>query len=158
MKADNSSRGMRNNNPLNIRHGKSRWQGMTEVQPDREFVSFRTLAYGYRAAWVLLNNYRFHLAKQGLCYNVTNIIRRWAPPEDRNDTTRYVDTVTRLSGLDRLAELPSATTPEGAEQIARPIVAMTCVECGLRPDFVAREPIAHGYHLAFGRRLAAASF
>ena len=151
----NDSRGMRNNNPLNIRHGRSQWLGMADYQSDKEFVTFRTLAYGYRAAWVLLNNYRVHLAKQGLCYNVTNIIRRWAPPEDRNDTTRYVDTVTRLSGLDRLAELPPATTPEGAAQMARLIVAMTCVECGLRPDFVAREPIAHGYHLAFGRRLAA---
>ena len=64
MKADNSSRGMRNNNPLNIRHGRSQWHGM----------------------------------------------------------------------------------------------AMACVECGLQPDFVAREPIAHGYQLAFGRRLAAVSF
>ena len=158
MEKGNSSRGMRNNNPLNIRHGKSHWQGMAEVQPDREFVSFRTLAYGYRAAWVLLNNYRFHLAKQGLCYNVTNIVRRWAPPEDRNDTARYVDSVTRISGLDPHVELLPATTSEGAAQIARLIVAMTCVECGLRPDYVAREPIAHGYHLAFGRRLAAVNF
>ena len=154
----NDSRGMRNNNPLNIRHGRSQWLGMSDCQFDKEFVTFRTLAYGYRAAWVLLNNYRVHLAQEGKLYNVTNIIRRWAPPEDRNDTTRYVDTVTRLSGLDRLAELPPATTPEGAAQMAKLIVAMTCVECGLQPDFVAREPIAHGYHLAFGRRLAAANF
>ena len=150
-----SSRGMRNHNPLNIRHGKSRWQGMADIQPDKEFVTFRSLAYGYRAAWVLLHNYRLHLARRGLNYNVSNIIHRWAPPEDRNDTGRYVDTVTRISGLDRLAELPPATTPEGARQMDRLIVAMTCVECGLRPDFVAREPISKGYYLAFGRRLAA---
>ena len=34
------TRGMRNNNPLNIRHGKSRWVGMAEQQSDRAFVQF----------------------------------------------------------------------------------------------------------------------
>lgn len=151
------SRGMRNNNPLNIRHGKSRWQGMADYQPDKDFVVFRTLTYGYRAAWVLLDNYRFHLTREGKPYNVTNIIRRWAPPQDRNDTARYVQTVTRLSGLDPLAELPRATTLEGGSRLARLIVAMTCVECGLQPDYVAREPIASGYFLAFRRNLCLAT-
>ena len=65
METNNTSRGMRNNNPLNIRHGKSRWQGMDDMQLDKEFVTFETLAYGYRAAWVLIDNYRFHLARAG---------------------------------------------------------------------------------------------
>ena len=51
MKADNSSRGMRNNNPLNIRHGRSQWLGMADYQSDKEFVTFRTLAYGYHLAF-----------------------------------------------------------------------------------------------------------
>ena len=146
------SRGMRNNNPLNIRHGKSRWQGMADYQPDKEFVTFRTLAYGYRAAWVLIDNYRFHLAAQGLRYNVSNIIRRWAPPADGNDTTAYVATVARIAGLDPQAELPPANTPEGGLLIARLIAAMTCVECGLQPDRVEWEALREGYRLAFGQR------
>ena len=148
---------MRNNNPLNIRHGKSRWQGMADMQLDKEFVTFETLAYGYRAAWVLIDNYRFHLARAGKRYNVSDIIHRWAPPADRNDTARYVETVRRISGLDPLATLPAATTPEGAEQLSRIILAMTCVECGLQHDYVAREPIASGYFLAFRRNLCLAT-
>ena len=148
-----TSRGMRNNNPLNIRHGKSRWQGMADMQLDKEFVTFETLAYGYRAAWVLIDNYRFHLARAGKQYNMSDIIHRWAPPADRNDTARYVETVRRISGLDPLATLPAATTPEGAEQLSRLILAMTCVECGLQPEQVSREPIATGYRLAFGKRI-----
>ena len=153
METNNTSRGMRNNNPLNIRHGKSRWQGMAYIQPDKEFVTFKTLAYGYRAAWVLIDNYRFHLTRAGKQYNISNIIHRWAPPADRNDTARYVETVRRISGLDPLDTLPAATTPEGAEQLSRLILAMTCVECGLQPEQVSREPIATGYHLAFHRTL-----
>ena len=29
-------RGLRNNNPLNIRHGQSKWKGRSEEQNDRE--------------------------------------------------------------------------------------------------------------------------
>lgn len=49
--------------------------------------------------------------------------------------------------------LPEAATPEGGPQLERLIVAMACVECGLRPDHVARDPIREGYRLAFGRKL-----
>ena len=64
-----------------------------------------------------------------------------------------METVRRISGLDPLATLPAATTPEGAEQLSRLILAMTCVECGLQPEQVSREPIATGYRLAFGKRI-----
>ena len=32
------TRGIRNHNPLNIRHGKSQWLGMAEQQTDKAFV------------------------------------------------------------------------------------------------------------------------
>ena len=129
------SRGMHNNNQ-NIRHGKSRWQGMADYQPDKVFVTFQILAYDYRATWVLIDNYRFCLAVQGLRYNVSNIIRRWASPADDNDTTAYVATVACISNLDSQVELPPTNTPEGRLLITRLIAVMTCVECGLQPDRV----------------------
>ena len=57
-----SSRSIRNNNPLNIRLGKSRWQGLRKMQEDGAFCQFDSLAYGWRAAFILLtrtyyNNY-----------------------------------------------------------------------------------------------------
>ena len=43
-------RGFRINNPLNIRLGMSRWEGRASVQSDPDFVVFRTMEFGYRAA------------------------------------------------------------------------------------------------------------
>ena len=47
-------RGIRNNNPLNIRRSATRWQGAREEQKDKSFVQFKSMAYGYRAAWKIL--------------------------------------------------------------------------------------------------------
>ena len=52
-----TSRGIRNNNPLNIRHSADRWLGMREEQEDKSFVQFKSMAYGYRAAWRILQTY-----------------------------------------------------------------------------------------------------
>ena len=44
-------RGFRNNNPLNIRRSKDQWKGLAEAQTDRAFVQFKSLEYGWRAAF-----------------------------------------------------------------------------------------------------------
>ena len=51
------SRGIRNNNPGNIRRGSSRWLGLSPLQSDSEFCQFDTLTYGIRALLVLLRSY-----------------------------------------------------------------------------------------------------
>ena len=43
-------RGIRNNNPLNIRINGTKWEGLCPVQTDKSFFQFRTMAHGYRAA------------------------------------------------------------------------------------------------------------
>lgn len=70
-------RGLRNNNPLNIRNGESRWKGMEEREEEKEFVCFLTLSMGYRAAWILLRNYHQRLLNEGKSYTLGNIIERW---------------------------------------------------------------------------------
>ena len=47
-------RGIRNNNPLNIRRSKDQWQGMKKEQTDGAFCQFENLAYGWRASFMLL--------------------------------------------------------------------------------------------------------
>ena len=91
-------RGLRNNNPLNIRHSKDKWQGIATTQTDKEFVQFQTMAYGYRAAWKTLQTYYKRLRERKKHYTVENIIRRWAPPQE-NDTNSYIRTVLALSGI-----------------------------------------------------------
>ena len=143
------TRGQRNNNPLNIRRGTSRWEGRTRVQTDAEFVTFVSMAYGYRAAWKLMETYRLRLMEAGKSFTLENIIHRWAPPEDNNDTTTYLRTVIRLLDykVGGREVLPSPTCKEGHKIFARILAAMTCVECGIKPDEVDRESIEEGWKI-----------
>jgi hypothetical protein len=86
-------RGIRLNNPLNIRHGDP-WLGATKDQPDSSFVQFESPTYGFRAASRLLLNYQ---EKHGLT-SVNAIIARWAPPSE-NDTTAYIDAIAKAVGV-----------------------------------------------------------
>ena len=90
-----TARGIRNDNPLNIRHGKSHWVGMRETQTDRNFVQFKARVYGYRAAFVLLRNY----IRKGVD-SIGKIIARWAPSSDGNNTQSYIDYVAKSTGID----------------------------------------------------------
>ena len=89
-------RGIRNNNPLNIRRSKDLWMGMAEVQNDHAFVQFKSLEYGWRAAFHLLT--RTYYLKYGLG-TIRGIVSRWAP-ESENNTRAYIENVSRLTGID----------------------------------------------------------
>ena len=52
-----TTRGLRNNNPLNIRRNSTKWQGLAEEQKDKEFFTFVAPEWGYRAALRTLRNY-----------------------------------------------------------------------------------------------------
>lgn len=88
------TRGIRNNNPGNIRHGTSRWQGMSAAQPDKEYVTFDSPLYGIRAMAKLLTNYA---SRYGLD-TIRGIITRWAPPIE-NITASYIDNVSTRVGV-----------------------------------------------------------
>lgn len=90
-------RGLRNNNPLNIRRTATLWQGLSKEQNDPDFFQFESMAWGYRAAFVVLRTYR---NRYGI-NTVERIVRRWAPEKDGNDTEYYIRKVTVLTGLER---------------------------------------------------------
>jgi hypothetical protein len=142
-------RGLRNNNPLNIRHGKSQWQGRSKEQNDREFVSFLTKGAGYRAGWKILQTYYETFTKAGKPFNLYNIIHRWAPPEDNNDTARYLHTVLKYTHLAGMQQLPEPRSEDGFMTLQPVFIAMTCVENGIKPEEVPVSAILQGYQLAF---------
>jgi len=82
-------RGIRNNNPGNIRRNGDPWQGLAETQGDKEFFTFATPVYGIRALARTLITYQ---DRHGL-RTIRQIISRWAPPVE-NDTESYVKAVT----------------------------------------------------------------
>ena len=90
-------RGFRNCNPLNIRRTKDQWQGLAEVQTDRAFCLFKTLEYGWRAAFHLLTRTYYHKYR---LYTIKGIVSKWAPESDHNDTTAYIANVSELTGID----------------------------------------------------------
>ena len=141
-------RGIRNNNPLNIRHSADQWQGASETQTDKSFVQFKTMAYGYRAAWRILQTYyeRFHA--QGRGFTVRNILSRWAPPKE-NDTEAYIRTVLQITGLGGKENLLPPSNVDSYDRLAKLISAMTCVECGIAYGQVDKAAICEGYKLAF---------
>jgi hypothetical protein len=150
------TRGIRNNNPLNIRHSADRWQGARKEQTDKAFVQFENMAYGYRAAWKVLDSYWKHFKRERMPFNLQNIIRRWAPPNE-NDTEAYVKTVLRLTSLGGNENLPRPFNGYLLEKLARLLSAMTVVECGIPIGEVDTDAIWEGYDLAFpGKRITRA--
>lgn len=90
-------RGIRNNNPGNIRHGAN-WHGLNPDgrKIDPAFCVFTTSVAGIRAlAKVLINYKRIH----GL-NTVRQIISRYAPPNE-NQTTAYIQSVAKQLGVFR---------------------------------------------------------
>jgi len=117
-------RGIRNNNPLNVRRSKDKWQGLRAIQADAQFCQFETMEYGWRAAFVLLTRTYYHKYR---LYTIRAIISRWAPPNE-NNTRAYIENVARLTGItpDEPLGIPS-------EKPARWIAlgaAMALQECG----------------------------
>ena len=145
-------RGLRNNNPLNIRHSADQWQGARAEQTDESFVQFESMAYGYRAAWKVLESYWKHFHQTGKPYTATTIITRWAPPEE-NDTRAYIRSVLMLTSLGGKENLPQPSRGVDIERLERLLAAMTTLECGVPYREVDKEAIRKGYELAFpGKR------
>ena len=116
-------RGLRNNNPLNIRHNADVFQGEIKGN-DKSFKTFSTMPYGYRAAFVTLATYNVRGQN-----TIEKIIARWAPPSE-NDTEKYIALVERWSGVPRNKKLTAA---DGEDYIMI-VAAMSFMENGINAD------------------------
>lgn len=118
-------RGIRNNNPLNIRKGCN-WYGERHPQVDRDFEEFQSMELGIRAAFILLRNYITGFHGKSFKYNtIRKVIRRWAPPTE-NATQNYIDFVCKQVDKDQ-NEVIYFSDRTTMITMAR---AMAFVECG----------------------------
>ncbi|MBX2809954.1 MAG: structural protein [Cellvibrionaceae bacterium] len=130
-------RGIRNNNPGNIRRTADQWQGMSAVQNDSAFVQFDSPEYGFRAMARILRNYD----KRGL-NTVREIISTYAPATE-NKTEAYIRFV-----VERLNTLPDAALDIEAV-MPELIHAITVFENGLAyADYYSSNTIQQGVALA----------
>lgn len=128
-------RGIRNNNPLNIRIG-NKWEGETSENTDGVFEQFTKMEYGVRAAFILLRRYinRYHLD------TVQKIVSRWAP-RNENHTEKYIKHVCKY-----MAILPTTKIAfEDKTYMFALVHAMAIYECG---QSIPLEVIRRGYKLA----------
>lgn len=143
-----SSRGWRNNNPLNIRRGEQ-WSGLVAKPTDPQFCQFLNMTWGYRAAVKVMKSYARLFAQQGTPWTIDNILHRWAPSHE-NNTDAYLARVLTLMGRDSADDvrLPPIYTKPGQRQLALMMAAMTCVECGCPCSAVPMASLNTGFVLA----------
>lgn len=132
-------RGIRNNNPGNIRHG-AMWQGLADLQPDKSFATFISPEYGLRALARTLNTYQ---TKYGI-NTIRGAISRWAPPIE-NDTEAYIQSVARQVGA----------SPDAPLDFSKLSVIVPMMEAITRHEN-GQNPYGHSVFLA-GAKLAGAT-
>lgn len=114
-------RGLRNNNPGNIRRNSDVFQGEKVPSSDKAFKQFKTMPYGYRAVFCILRTYYRNYSLK----TIRQLIGRWAP-ENENNTSAYVSLVSSYSGIP--ADDPIDI--RSREQMIRIVAAMSRVENG----------------------------
>lgn len=131
-------RGVRNNNPGNLEASSSNpWVGQTGS--DGRFAKFETPEHGIRALGRNLLSYQ----RQGID-TVSDIINRWAPPSDNNDTAAYIKSVCAQLGVK--ADQPlDASNPDTLQALCAAIIKH---ENGSQP--YSNEQLSTGVSAALG--------
>lgn len=124
MRKNELPRGLRNNNPGNIRRNSDVFQGEVNPSRDKEFKQFKSMAYGYRAVFKILSNYYRNYKLD----TIRKMIGRWAP-ENENNTAGYVSLVCSYSGIG-----PDDLISFDREQMIRIVAGMSRVENGKEAD------------------------
>lgn len=128
-------RGIRNNNPLNIRIGNV-WIGEVSDPTDPDFEQFISMVYGVRAGFILIRRYIRHYHRT----TIPQVIAAWAPSNE-NNTTAYIDRVCKVSGIGNDVQLKF----EDEDQMVALVDAMILVECG---QHIQEKIIRDGYKFA----------
>ena len=116
-------RGIRNNNPGNIKYNGTQWQGLANPPTDGTYARFDTALYGLRAIAVIMKTYR---DVHGL-NTVRGIITRWAPPGS-NNTEAYIKDVSQRMGV-----TPDQPLDPGVSTQANLVKAIVMHENGQQP-------------------------
>jgi len=131
-------RGIRNNNPMNIRENQRSdfdWEGEHDEDFDPDFEEFTKPIYGFRASARILRSYSIRGVN-----SVEDIISTWAPAEDKNDVEAYIKSICDMTGLERKYLVDH-------RDYADLFAAMTFHENGMQP--YSPDVISNGIALAF---------
>lgn len=124
MKKKELPRGLRNNNPGNIRRNSDVFQG-EKTSSDKEFKQFKSMVYGYRAVFKILSNYYRNYKLD----TIRKMIGRWAPPKE-NHTEKYIKAVSDYAGI----QADDPININDREQMIRIVAGISKVENGREAD------------------------
>ena len=133
-------RGIRNNNPGNLRKTGIPWLGKVVPGTDAAFEQFKTMPYGIRA--MLLDIIGKH--KRGL-NTIQELISVWAPPIE-NDTSGYINSVATRSGISKFVIF--SPTKDNFLKIVK---AMAYIENGPDALLIPEKDYNEGWKLASSR-------
>lgn len=126
-------RGVRNNNPFNIRISPyNNWLGKVANNTDGSFEQFTDMTFGVRAWCKLIYNY----VTKHRCSTIQSIVNRFAPPTE-NDSLSYVKYVRQVVGS-------LAVDPTSPVFLFRLASAMFSIENGRHPFADEYEYIRNG--------------
>lgn len=129
MDAKITPRGIRNNNPLNIRKGND-WKGERPEQEDTDFEEFTSMEYGIRAGFIILRKYITGYNGLTQKFNtIEKMISRWAPTVE-NNTAAYISQVSKMTGIPATLKISFS---QKSFMVAI-VDAMIYVECGQHVD------------------------
>ncbi|MDR9972584.1 hypothetical protein [Enterobacter cloacae] len=113
--AVDGARGIRNNNPGNLEYSKKNpWEGQTG--DDGRFAKFETPEHGIRALGRNLLSYQ----RQGID-TVSDIVEKWVPEKDGNDTVAYIKSVCAQLGVTPDQQL-DASNPDTLKALCAAII------------------------------------
>lgn len=131
-------RGVRNNNPLNIRLSSQVFRGEVTNIYEKEFKCFRSMVWGFRAAFCIIRTY---ITLKG-CKTPRQIIHRWCPDDS---AARYVDFVCSRCNVD----------PDGALSFVSRLVMVALVSAMAKFETGVEFPqslVDKGYQLAISNK------
>lgn len=146
MATNNLPRGIRNNNPLNLRISNNPWLGKVTNNTDGAFEQFTTMEYGIRAAMRNVKTIVQRRAKLGLKTNVSQLIHVWAPASDGNNERVYCKTIADKTGIQPYDEI----SIDDKNFFCLLIDGMAYQENG---QAIPMDKISSAYVLAFGGKL-----
>ena len=137
MRNNSLPRGLRNNNPGNIKRNSDVFQG-EKTSSDKEFKQFKSMAYGYRAIFKILSNYYRNYKLDTIRINgipaaewdSQNFLHMPWAPENENNTNAYIKAVSDYAGIP--ADDPININDR--EQMIRIVAGMSKVENGREAD------------------------
>jgi len=144
--------GIKNNNPLNIRRGLKKFNGMAEQQNDSLYLTFDSLEEGYMVAWIELMGMMYEISRKGRLCTLSNLIKLRAERYDIADVASYTKKVSDISGIAPHKALSLTAALEDLEEMSALValmIALTCVECNVEPKEVDTDAMSKGFGMIF---------